>query len=568
MDPSTYRQMIELASDAILAIEPATGRILSANPMAVEMTGYDKDTLTTLSVWDLHPPDEQEIARALFEEVRTSGRGARQDAHFLRLDGSKIDIEITASLIRYPGGMLIQRICRDVTERKARETERAQQREMAEILLEISTTFNWLSAAEVPDALNAAMERVGLFLEVERCYIYVLEADAMSRAYIWALDSRFRDIWLPDDGRVPLDSFEWGLQVLRRGEILEYNKPEDPKKFEPESTAPPVMRYSFMLPIVSKDVLDAFIGFDVLEEPRIWDDSQVELLKVLGNVFGSALRRRNAELALTQANEDLESKVELRTRELRDKQAQLVQTEKMASLGQLVAGVAHELNTPLGTLKSALQTFGLATKRMQGMAEAPEPVDERRLGKTLGALGPLVKAGTLAVDRIDGLVKGLRSFARLDRAPIDRVDLTEGLTATLSLVSHEAKNRIRFDKELTPLPGVKCHPDQINQVFMNVLLNAIQAIEGEGVVTLSAEVREDEVLVQIQDSGRGIPAENLARVFDPGFTTRGVGVGAGLGLSIAHQIIDEHQGRIEVMSPKTGGTVVQVWLPIEHEHAH
>ena len=305
-----YRKMIEHANDGIFSIDTDTGMILEANPKAVEMTGYDESELLRMKAWETHPPEEHEAAKKLFAKVFESGCGTYVDLHFLTKTGKLLSVDVSASVISYGNNKIIQRICRDVTERSMLE--------------------------------------------------------------------------------------------------------------------------------------------DKLEE----------------------------------ANVDLERKVEERTLELRRNQAQLVHAEKMATLGHLVAGVAHEVNTPLGALKSNNDLLIRALAKLKTIVEAPEAPCEIRedpgLMKIMASIEDLNSINKDAMERIVTIVRSLRKFARLDEAEQDRVDLHEGLESTLTLVHHELKNRIVVHKNYRDLPSITCFPNQINQVFMNILVNASQAIEGKG----------------------------------------------------------------------------------------
>ncbi len=284
----------------------------------------------------------------------------------------------------------------------------------------------------------------------------------------------------------------------------------------------------------------------------------------------SERKRVQEELDRTYAN--MEQTVQARTLELQRKQAQLVHADKMAVLGQLVAGVAHEINTPLGAIKSNTDTLMRSMQRLHDAVEqavvSNDPAGLRRVGKLLETSVKLNAINEQAVERIVGIVGSLRQFARLDQAAVDSVDLHTAIDNTLVLVQHQLKHRIQVHKEYGALPLVQCHPDQINQVFMNLLVNAGQAIEGKGDIFIRTWHAQDRVAVEMRDTGKGIPKEHVARIFDPGFTTKGVGVGTGLGLSIVHGIVDEHHGTIEVESEISSGTTFRVWLPIAHADPH
>jgi|GEM_PF-1407022 len=556
-----YRRMVEAASDAIFGIDPDTAQIVSANPRAEEMTGHVEDGLIGREIWELHPPQERDVARALFEQVRSSGQGYLRDVELQRSDGSTVPVEVSASVVDLPQGRVIQRICRDVSERKQRDEELARHRDFVDLVLSISSEFHALGSDQISAGIDRALESVGRFAGVDRCYLYLLLEDgSSSRLHVWALAAESVALWMPKDQRVSLESFKEQMQVLARGQPVQYAVQEDPRELGISPDEAPYQRHSLVLPILFEGELYAFIGFDVLRTHREWDQPSIELLKMVGYILGSAMRRRDAQQALLRANEVLESRVESRTRELRDKQAQLVQTEKMASLGQLVAGLAHELNTPLGALKSSLQTSALAAERIAAQD------DPKTLQRGVRALRASSEAGLHAVQRVDRIVKSLRSFARLDQSSLDSVDIMQGLEDTLTLLNSKLQGQVRLRREYDGLAAVRCHPAQINQVFMNVLLNAIQAIDGAGEICIRNGQQGGTVWVSIEDTGHGIPAQLLERVFDPGFTTRGVGVGTGLGLSIAHQIATEHGGSLTLESTPGEGTTVRLSLPVDHDH--
>lgn len=264
--------------------------------------------------------------------------------------------------------------------------------------------------------------------------------------------------------------------------------------------------------------------------------------------------------------EELEREVEVRTRDLRNSQTQLIQQEKMAALGRLVAGIAHEMNTPIGTIASNADTLSRSLRKFSGIMqsdEIPESVrGNRALQRVRSVLEDIARINQLASERIVCIVRSLRNFARLDEAELKTADLHEGLDSTLTLVRHQLKNRIEVVKEYGDIPAIRCHPNQLNQVFMNLLVNAAQAVEGKGRITIRTFQSGDIVNVQISDSGKGIPQENLSRIFDPGFTTKGVGVGTGLGLSICFKIAQDHGGDISVESEVGRGSTFTLRLPV------
>lgn len=280
---------------------------------------------------------------------------------------------------------------------------------------------------------------------------------------------------------------------------------------------------------------------------------------------------------LEEKNESLQNLY----RTLQQTQSQLIQSEKMASLGQLVAGVAHELNNPISfiyanmkelenyitAIEEVLQVLltspnkgDLQQQLQQKIKELQEKYDLKFIQKDIHSL---INESAEGGRRVKEVVQNLRNFSRLDEGDVKSVDLHEGLNSTLLLLNNELKNRIEVIKEYGELPKVECHPGHINQVFMNILLNAIQAIEGKGKIWISTKTLNGSVEVTIKDSGKGIPEDIKSKVFDPFFTTKPVGKGTGLGLSISYNIIKNHNGEIAVESEPGKGTAFHIKLPVK-----
>ncbi len=258
--------------------------------------------------------------------------------------------------------------------------------------------------------------------------------------------------------------------------------------------------------------------------------------------------------------------LEKQNKQLQEAQLQLVQSEKMASLGQLVAGVAHELNTPIGAIQSNTQTEATTLKRIQSLIDGGKELTEAELAslsRLVGVLEEMNVVSATACRRIHDIVSNLRKFARLDESAWQPADLRQGLDETLALVHYQTKDRIEIERLYEDIPLVRCYAGQINQVFMNLIMNGIQAIDGKGRLRIGTRLDGNEVHVIIEDSGSGIAEADLARVFDPGFTTKGVGVGMGLGLSICYRIAQNHGGRLSVESARGRGSIFTLVLPLQ-----
>ncbi len=285
---------------------------------------------------------------------------------------------------------------------------------------------------------------------------------------------------------------------------------------------------------------------------------------------------------LSKANEELQEANE----KLRSNQAQLVHSEKMASVGQLAAGIAHEINNPVGFVKSNIGMLndyvgifknllgeyaqladGVRQGPVNGQADVLERIDrivqDENLDFVLGDVDNLLSESLTGADRVREIAQSLKSFARLDEAEMQEADLNEGLQVTLRMISNEIKYHCTVHEDLQPLPKILCYPGQLNQVFMNLIVNASQAIQDQGEIAIETRELEDEVLVRISDTGEGIPKKNIPKLFNPFFTTKPIGEGTGLGLSVSYGIIKRHNGRIEVESELGAGTTFSIYLPID-----
>mgnify|MGYP002769477341 FL=1 len=260
-------------------------------------------------------------------------------------------------------------------------------------------------------------------------------------------------------------------------------------------------------------------------------NEEIEILDAISSQLSNAIARAELYQKNIQTVRELKSAM----KELKETQIQLINSEKMASLGQLVAGVAHEINTPVASIKS---NNGIVSKLLGSIEDAD-------LKEMLTDINEIDKE---AVNRISNIVTSLKKFVRLDEAELQEADINKELDLTLELIRHETKNRIEVIRNYGEIPVIKCFPNMLNQVFTNILINACQAIDGKGTISISTEYKDKNLIVKIKDSGKGIPQNQLNKIFSAGFTTKGVGVGTGLGLAICTKIIEKHKGEITVNS--------------------
>jgi two-component system NtrC family sensor kinase len=269
----------------------------------------------------------------------------------------------------------------------------------------------------------------------------------------------------------------------------------------------------------------------------------------------------------------LEHNLAEQNRILRETQAALVQTEKLASLGRLAAGVAHEINNPIAYVTNNLVVIrrdthaalaALDAYRRGDAAEGAQLEEKADIGYLRENFTRTCDKTLEGLQRVRDIVRNLRDFARLDEAEFKEADLNTALKSTIEIVRHQIKEKsIRLETNFDPLPSVLCHPGKINQVFLNLLVNAIQACSQGGVVATRTRAEPDRVVVEVQDNGCGISPEHKMRLFEPFFTTKPIGQGTGLGLSVSFGIVRDHGGAIDVESEVGRGSTFRVRLPLK-----
>ncbi|MBP0007566.1 ATP-binding protein [Roseofilum sp. Belize Diploria] len=321
-----------------------------------------------------------------------------------------------------------------------------------------------------------------------------------------------------------------------------------------------------------------------LEAPVLTNDE----VGILANALNQLIQKVKKQLyELSEAQSFLENRVEERTHELKETldtlketQAQLIQTEKMSSLGEMVAGVAHEINNPVsfiyGNISHAqeyLDNFLDLLSLYQELypdvrTEITEKMEEIDFEYIQSDFPKILDSMLMGTNRIQSIVSSLRNFSRLDESEVKDVNLHEGLDSTLIILGNKLKLGVEIITTYGELPDITCYPSQLNQVFLNLIVNSIDAllsseIEPKQIAISTDRINPDKIQVKIQDNGPGIPEEIRHKIFNPFFTTKPIGKGTGLGLAISYRIIEKHQGKIEVFSAIGKGTTFEITLPIE-----
>ena len=546
-----FRQLVENAHDLIWSCT-LEGALTYVSPNAEHWIGYTLEELLGMNVAELIHPAEVEPAIAFLEKIAETGLNHNSiEFRHRRKDGSYFWVASKVTATTNPAGEIIgfQGILRDVSDRKAIEEELQQNKELLELVMDAlpQNTF-W-------------KDRQSVYLGCNKRYAQLCELSHPDQII------GKTDYDLP----YPVEEADWYRQLDRQvmdndtpifGVIEPQQHHEDGRRRWSETNKIPL------------------------------HNQNGEVIGVLGT-FQDVTARVEAQTALEASEADLRRQtqaLEQTLAELRRTQTQMIQAEKMSSLGQLVAGVAHEINNPVNFIYGNLIHAQEYTQDLIGLiqlyqdqfpqpgtaiAEAVEAIDLEFL---LADLPKLLQSMKVGADRIQAIVASLRTFSRMDEADMKAVDVHAGIDSTLVILHNRIKAKgdrveIAIEKHYGALPLVECYAGQLNQVFMNLLSNAIDALE-EGLlahssalppaITITTQLTQTaQVEIRIADNGTGMPATVRDRIFDPFFTTKPVGRGTGMGLSISYQIVvDKHGGTLDCQSQPGQGTEFVITIPL------
>ena len=382
---------------------------------------------------------------------------------------------------------------------------------------------------DISAILNSALKELAIMFGCFRAYY------ASSCEGKFKIEQTFGENNFSKDEQISFD--EYSMKQLNAGKIsISYSLAEY-KNAEP-------FKQSVLRIIVPVFHIQKMIGVLVLLSYQKRElNEEIEILDAISSQLGNAIIR--AELYQKNAKNVRDLKAALE--ELKETQLQLINSEKMASLGQLVAGVAHEINTPVASIKSNNTIISKLISK----------IEQEGLREMFTEINDIDKE---AIQRISNIVVSLKKFVRLDESELQEADINKEIDLTLDLIRHETKNKIEIEKNYGEIPLVRCYPNMLNQVFTNILVNACQAIDRSGKIIITTDYKNGNLVVRFKDNGKGIPKENLNKIFTAGFTTKGVGVGTGLGLAISQKIIDKHNGKIQVFSELGVGTEFVITL--------
>ncbi len=595
---------VESTSDAISMTDMA-GRSIYHNSAFIKFFEYTVEELTVVggsSVIYVNSTDASTVFTAVQRGQSWHGEVTMQSR-----SGRLMDIDLRAYAIKDESDRMIGfiGIHTDITGRKRVEEELSQSEAKFRELAQREALLNRLagqirSSLDLNTILETAVHEIRNLLQIDRCFFLWYRPD--ENTPVWEFVQEARSSVFPSilGYRVsvttfgPLTTRVFNKEITRVDNARALTDPVEQKFFF-------TIGYTALLalPIHTTSGEIGVVCCAHSSGSRPWRDSEVELLRAVADQIAIAIDQaqllHQTHLAAVTAQEQA-TKLEQTLRELRQAQAQLVQSEKMSSLGQTVAGVAHEINNPInfiyGNLTHAHQYAQDLLNLIQLYQEYyPDPavaiqasMEEIDLDFIKEDLPKILSSMKIGADRIREIVLSLRNFSRLDEAEMKEVDIHEGLNNTLLILAHRLKAKqpehpsIQVVRDYGNLPPVHCYAGQLNQVFMNILTNAIEAIEDYHKTRSPEELKKkpntiwictdvvdnNHVIILIGDNGPGMTEEVRNKLFDPFFTTKPVGSGTGLGMSISYQIVvEKHKGQLECISAPDQGTTFLIQIPIQ-----
>jgi PAS domain S-box-containing protein len=568
--------------------------IIRVNDAACRDLGYSRSQLQSMHVYDLDPDFPVEVWPGHWEELQQQKTLSFISRHRTK-DGKIIPVELTLHYLEFNGEEYNFALSRDISERKQAEELLQQQMQKERLIGAISQRIH--QSLNLEEILNITVAEVRQFLACDRVIIFRLDTDGSGLVVVESVGSE----WLPISGTVINDRHfaETYIQLYQQGRVqaIEDISTAGLTQCHIELLTRFQVRANLVVPIVQEEKLWGLLVAQQCGETRQWQQLEIDLLKSLATQTAIAIQqaelykqsRTATVIALTQAKQ-----LEEALQKLQKTQAHLVQSEKMSSLGQLVAGVAHEINNPVSFIYGNLTHASGYTQDILGLLdmyrqcypnplpEIQEEIDKIDLDFLIEDLPKILDSMKVGSERICEIVRSLRSFSRLAEAEMKAVDIHEGIDSTLMILQNRLKAQgkypeIKVIKDYGNLPKVECYAGQLNQVFMNLLTNAIDAIYEQNqkrsleeikvnpsIIKLHTEIINDQqVAIKIADNGPGMTQQVKQRLFDPFFTTKPIGVGTGLGLSISYQIVvEKHQGKLHCLSEVGQGTEFVIEIPL------
>jgi two-component system NtrC family sensor kinase len=543
-----YRNLLDNASDAILLVNEARD-LLEVNRRAEELLGYTRKELLGINIAKIHPEEERERIINGFGEINKKGLGIVNNTAVLRKDGTTVSVDISGSVIEYSGNKVIQEIFRDITERKQIEKELYKSEEKYRHILEnmeegyfeidMVGNFTFVNNAECKNLGYSREELIGMNYRQ-----YQDEATARKTYQV------FKSMYKTRESSKIINS-----EIIRK----------DGTKVIHETSI------SLIRDEKGKQIGFRGVSRDITEREQTEEALRKNREALIKKNQENEESKRNVQLALERLGAAYEK--------LKTTQSKIFQQEKLASIGQLAAGVAHEINNPMAFIASNLGTLDKYIRRLEDFIQAQseaiksikatdaiEKLEKKRkelkLDYTIDDIDILLKESRDGSERVQKIVHGLARFSRVDDAEYKDTNINDCIESSINVVWDELKHKVILYKDYGNLSPTKCYPQKLNQVFINLLINAIHAIEKKGEIKIKTWEKDGSIWITISDTGCGIPQTNQSKIFEPFFTTKEVGNGTGLGLSISYEIMQRHKGELTFQSEKGKGTTFTIRMPI------
>ncbi len=637
-----YRTLVENAPESILVLDTKTYKIIDVNENTERFFGYKRKELLKFTLADISATKNNEVNFEKIAQAITEGRSTLEWV-FHTSKKEEVLCELRLSDMPSSTHSLVRCSVVDIRERKQQEKALRIYAHYAELATNISSRFINLSAGELDGGIQQALAEVGQHTGVEYTLLFLFNHDNTFRCvHEWSKEG-FLSLQVQDNIS-PL-----AIQRILEGKVVSVSnvsklrdKYGDDKQLWQEQG----LKSFLALPFSSDKGVTGFLGFATVKK-RSWSTREISALKTVGAIFASTIERQQAEYELEEYREHLEELVEKRTDELlqalenlKGAQHELIQSEKMAALGQLVAGIAHEVNTPLGAIRASVgnitQAFEETIQTLPNLLMTLNEVEtqlffdlvnialkingqltsreERKLRKQLSydlqkesiensedladrlvAMGitdiaklgpymPLIKSDfnqtilqtafnltsqkrynetiNIATEKASKVAFALKRYTHHDYSGQKTLaNICEGVDMVLTLYNNQIKHGVEVIKHYQDVPSLLCYPDELNQVWTNLIHNALQAMDYKGKLELGINQEGNYIVVSVSDDGKGVPEEIKPRIFEPFFTNKPIGEGSGLGLNIVKKIIEKHDGEISVTS-KPKDTTFLVKLPI------
>ena len=545
---SLEQLMLDQSQDIMLLVEPKDLSILMANRTASQKLGYTVENLRTMAITDIESSLQdifywEDVRNGQYQDIE------KQEGLYQCADASLLTVIKSVRVVEHEAASLLVILARDV--RQERQVEDALERTLSQLRATLESTGNGVLVIDWQGQIVSMNRQFSTMWSIPEALLL----DRDDAAIIAVLVAQVR---APETARMRLQAI---VDSQEAEDILEL---EDGRVFECKS----LPQY------LGESIVGRVFGFNDITARTLAEAA----LRESRDRLEEGVRERTAELQAANASLQAEKQHQQGLiKKLEEAQNQLLQSEKMASMGQLAAGVAHEINNPIGFVNSNLGTLERYVDSLLRLLDAYEKLepaldenmlqDLRLLKKEIDTaylrqdISDLLAESLDGMQRVKRIVQDLKDFSHVDRGERELADLEKGLESTLNVVWNELKYKTKVIKEYAHPPAIECLPSQLNQVFMNLLINAAHSIETSGEITLRTGSDQEHVWVEVEDTGSGIPAENLSRIFEPFFTTKPVGKGTGLGLSLSYGIVKKHHGKIEVTSELGKGTKFRVILP-------